>query len=392
MKLNIGDNIRRFRRQANMKQEQLADKLGVSYQSVSRWENGSTYPDMELLPVLAELFGVTTDALLGIPEIEKEKKATEAIDMLSREAMKSEIEPSKVIPLIRDIRNNFLGFNCTWRLWVSSNYRCYRHPEVLPEVRLMAEAYRNKTSFNERPIWVQAMALIESEENIDDFLEKNTDSFYTSESALRFLRYFELQDKEKFELERRFRFYIATDILFNTRTLIGWSNETDDLKRAAAFEEGLLNLLRDNSDDDALDIWISKRLTLGFNNAVWLAQNGNSAEAIALTRKSVCLLENVMRITEKRTLDCSCSWLEGMVCEAKEDWTDKRLNPDEDEEHIIRLEIRIRKLTLCDIILPSRWYNMLSGIADCEVLRDKPEFHALVDRVKALIVTRPKSK
>ena len=41
MKLNIGENIRRLRRAADMTQEQLADKLGVSYQSVSRWENGT---------------------------------------------------------------------------------------------------------------------------------------------------------------------------------------------------------------------------------------------------------------------------------------------------------------------------------------------------------------
>ena len=48
MKLNIGNNIRMLRRAADMTQEELADRLGVTYQSVSRWENGGTYPDMEL--------------------------------------------------------------------------------------------------------------------------------------------------------------------------------------------------------------------------------------------------------------------------------------------------------------------------------------------------------
>ena len=68
MKLNIGENIRRLRRAADMTQEQLADKLGVAYQSVSRWENGTTYPDMELLPALSSIFGVTVDELLGCEE------------------------------------------------------------------------------------------------------------------------------------------------------------------------------------------------------------------------------------------------------------------------------------------------------------------------------------
>ena len=64
MKLNIGNNIRTLRRAADMTQEELADRLGVTYQSVSRWENGGTYPDMELLPAIADIFGVTVDHLL----------------------------------------------------------------------------------------------------------------------------------------------------------------------------------------------------------------------------------------------------------------------------------------------------------------------------------------
>ena len=73
MKLNIGENLRRLRRAADMTQEQLADKLGVAYQSVSRWENGTTYPDMEFLPVLAGIFGVTVDELIGMEESKKKE-------------------------------------------------------------------------------------------------------------------------------------------------------------------------------------------------------------------------------------------------------------------------------------------------------------------------------
>ena len=61
MKLNIGENIRNYRRNADMTQERLAELLGVSYQSVSRWENGTTYPDLELIPMLAQIFSVTIE-------------------------------------------------------------------------------------------------------------------------------------------------------------------------------------------------------------------------------------------------------------------------------------------------------------------------------------------
>lgn len=68
MKLNIGETIKRLRKERDITQEELADVLGVSYQSVSRWECGMCYPDMELLPVISDFFGVTADKLLGVDE------------------------------------------------------------------------------------------------------------------------------------------------------------------------------------------------------------------------------------------------------------------------------------------------------------------------------------
>lgn len=65
MKLTIGENIRNLCREKDMTQEELAAALGVTYQSVSRWETGACYPDLELLPELALLFGVTVDRLMG---------------------------------------------------------------------------------------------------------------------------------------------------------------------------------------------------------------------------------------------------------------------------------------------------------------------------------------
>ena len=65
MNCKIGETIRTLRLQNKMTQEQLADRLGTSYQSVSRWENGVTYPDIEFLPAIARLFGVNLETLFG---------------------------------------------------------------------------------------------------------------------------------------------------------------------------------------------------------------------------------------------------------------------------------------------------------------------------------------
>lgn len=61
----IGKKIATLRKEANMTQMELADRMGISFQAVSNWERGNSMPDISKLPELAEIFGVTLDELLG---------------------------------------------------------------------------------------------------------------------------------------------------------------------------------------------------------------------------------------------------------------------------------------------------------------------------------------
>lgn len=65
MHLDLGTKIRELRRRDNRTQEALAEALGVTSQAVSRWESGGSYPDMNLIPSIANYFGITIDALFG---------------------------------------------------------------------------------------------------------------------------------------------------------------------------------------------------------------------------------------------------------------------------------------------------------------------------------------
>ena len=62
--INIGKNITKFRRNKGITQDELANYIGVSKSSVSKWENNSSCPDVALLTDIADYFGVTVDALL----------------------------------------------------------------------------------------------------------------------------------------------------------------------------------------------------------------------------------------------------------------------------------------------------------------------------------------
>ncbi len=64
-KNTLGERIKFHRTRLHMTQEQLAQKLGVSPQAVSKWEHDQSCPDISVLPDLAELFGVSVDELLG---------------------------------------------------------------------------------------------------------------------------------------------------------------------------------------------------------------------------------------------------------------------------------------------------------------------------------------
>ena len=66
MEQTMGKRIIRHRKALGLTQEQLAEKLGVTAQAVSKWENDQSCPDIYMLPKLAELFQTTTDELLGI--------------------------------------------------------------------------------------------------------------------------------------------------------------------------------------------------------------------------------------------------------------------------------------------------------------------------------------
>ena len=73
MKLTLGEKIRELRKRDGRKQEDLANALGVSNQAVSRWEKDGGYPDMELIPAIANYFNVSIDELFGYSKDRQEK-------------------------------------------------------------------------------------------------------------------------------------------------------------------------------------------------------------------------------------------------------------------------------------------------------------------------------
>ncbi len=77
LKMNMSDRIQYLRKSKGISQEELADKVGVSRQAVSKWESEQSTPDIEKIIIMSELFEVTTDYILkGIEPVSMTNKKT----------------------------------------------------------------------------------------------------------------------------------------------------------------------------------------------------------------------------------------------------------------------------------------------------------------------------
>ena len=83
--MQIGQVIRKYRREQNMTQEEMAYRLGVTTPAVNKWENGNSYPDIMMLAPIARLLNISLDTLLSY----REELTKEEIEAVVKEAYKA---------------------------------------------------------------------------------------------------------------------------------------------------------------------------------------------------------------------------------------------------------------------------------------------------------------
>ena len=71
--LHLSENLKKYRLLKNLTQEDVAEYLGITAQSVSKWERGESYPDITFLPALANIFETSVDLLIGMDTIRAEE-------------------------------------------------------------------------------------------------------------------------------------------------------------------------------------------------------------------------------------------------------------------------------------------------------------------------------
>ena len=98
--MELGKKIRQLRFKAGLTQEQLAEKLNVTPQSVSKWENAAAMPDISALPLLAGIFGVTIDDLFDLTAEQRFSRIENRMDLEEDLPQVMRIEQENFSPFI----------------------------------------------------------------------------------------------------------------------------------------------------------------------------------------------------------------------------------------------------------------------------------------------------
>lgn len=120
MNNHFSNNFKELRKLQDLTQEQVAEMLGVTSQAISKWECGTSYPDIEMLPIIANHFKVSTDYLLGVDITAQEKEIAETIQTAKDLRDKNRYEESVIL-----LRNALIQYpsSCDMMYWLAWSLR-----------------------------------------------------------------------------------------------------------------------------------------------------------------------------------------------------------------------------------------------------------------------------
>ncbi len=252
MSLPISNVIRRLRRERNITQEELAAAVRVTYQSVSRWENGQAYPDMELIPKIARYFDISTDVLFGTDDESVNKRLEEHYQKIKE--VQNDIE--KFYQACKSAYDEFPK-EFSFGLWLCRCYIDYNirpYDKHLEEIRSICKNILDNCTKEDYRIEAMSMiAVAEDEEHIDTWLTIMP-SWKSCKEVLLETRYSYHNNLEKCNLQRQQNFRDFLGYIFYNCT--GLYNLED-----AATRFQLVLKLIDNMRDTATDIdaWLPVR-------------------------------------------------------------------------------------------------------------------------------------
>lgn len=321
MKLEFAKNLRELRLRRDLTQDELAEELGVSVQTVSRWESSAkaSYPDIELLPTIAGFFGVTVDELLGCSKAQSDERLAKYWEEVRSYKQRADRFPILKI-MHEDYPDDFEIMHnlCESGTFLPQNLHADGTKSLVKEcaIRILEES-TNKY-YRERATVV--LMIVEDEENISDVLEKYASHSDMSKNKLLEYRYHPVRTPERIDKYYEISQRNLLDEIHHAMTKLNMRRfeHEDDPEYIIWVNETKLKLINQLSrsygslvtGDGEIDLWATRRIIDGTNYAKALCRIGKDEEALEILEEITAYSEKLFSIPEGTVLTYRCPSLD----------------------------------------------------------------------------------
>ena len=204
MKITLAQNLRKLRRDRDLTQEELAGFLGISYQAISKWERDEGYPDITMLPVLANYFGVTVDALIGNDVTSREEQIQFYIN--EYDCLRLNHKRDEAVELAEKAYREYPYDWGIIDIYLRSLTRGYSEipKDKMPELRSLCKMVVDKCPDAKIQMHaIYSMLFAEDDDNVEEWFARVPGTYDFTEWERREDRYLERGQMEKFRHQRQ---------------------------------------------------------------------------------------------------------------------------------------------------------------------------------------------
>ena len=316
MDLLIGERIKKYRKNKEMTQDALAQALTVSPQSISKWECGDGYPDITLLPAIANFFEVTVDELIGNDEIsakeDVQKNFFEVINSLSLDdQLDLALKYHKKYP-----RNWHIATSLMHRITRYQGNREVEYRKLLVDIgeRILKDC----TDSTMRKSAVTAMCMVCDEEEIGALLNRDTIFWYEGRHEIYEKRYKLSGQEEKYWIIRNAGNFLRTSAMIaRMREHKSYIGKPED---SVAWNTMYLNILIGITQNTIPDAWIPEYTMQYIRLSAAYFGLGDNENGYSYLEKALELSKRWHEFPENALLDLGNSLFFGETKLIRNDW------------------------------------------------------------------------
>ena len=260
--MDIGVVIKKYRKEAGMTQEEMANRLGVTTPAVNKWENSNSKPDIELLAPIARLLDISLDTLLSFHEKLSDTEIEEIIRKMDRMFSEEGYEKTYewALRLIKEYPN------CNMLIWQAA---------VMLDARRITDKCTNPEKYDKQINAWYELALHDENEEIQHHAADSLFGFYLRKKnytkAEKYLDYFSEHDPMKSYYQGRLEYSPMLDIVCAGKDVEGTykveKHLLDNVGTMYDFRKsGLYKHMKFRDIDEAILDGVKEKLLEGFRN------------------------------------------------------------------------------------------------------------------------------